>query len=162
MVPSYALILNKHLKTKKWVNNYPMKLRFRRSSYPPSNQVAKMFMKINDLYENQNYLETNSMLNNELQSLLIFVVPVNDIKYTYTYSYSVFEKIYFFLCNDITVFGYVFNLGYYICLVVFIFLCFGKSRVNCRRNEDQHFGNDDNDLPTRKLLKILKSMLRLI
>ena len=48
-------------------------------------------------------------------------------------------------------FGYVFSLGYYVIpVVVFIFYVLASLELIAEEIEDP-FGNDDNDLPTKKM-----------
>jgi putative membrane protein len=63
----------------------------------------------------------------------------------------------YFLCNDITVW-ICFNLGYYVVpVVVFIFYVLASLELIAEEIEEP-FGNDDNDLPTRKIAENIKDM----
>jgi putative membrane protein len=53
-------------------------------------------------------------------------------------------------------FGYVFSLGYYVIpVVVFIFYVLASLELIAEEIEDP-FGNDDNDLPTKKIAANIK------
>tara|TARA_R110000868_G_scaffold44242_3_gene147926 strand:- start:580 stop:774 length:195 start_codon:yes stop_codon:yes gene_type:complete len=53
-------------------------------------------------------------------------------------------------------FGYVFNLGYFVIpVVVFIFYVLASLELIAEEIEEP-FGNDDNDLPTRKIAENIK------
>jgi putative membrane protein len=94
MIPSYASILNKHLKDEETGHQLSEEIRFPEDqhSHRP-NQVAKMmFLRINDLYENQKITgDQLIILNNELQSFTDICGACERIKNTpIPYSYSVF------------------------------------------------------------------------
>ena len=53
-------------------------------------------------------------------------------------------------------FGYAFSLGYYVApVVVFIFYVLASLELIAEEIEDP-FGNDENDLPTKKITEIIK------
>ena len=53
-------------------------------------------------------------------------------------------------------FGYAFSLGYYVALVVvFIFYVLASLELIAEEIEDP-FGNDENDLPTKKIAENIK------
>ena len=160
MIPSYASILNKHLKdeeTGKQLSEEITILIDHHTHRP--NQVAKMmFMKINDLYEAKKITgDQLIILNNELQSFTDICGACERIKNTpIPYSYSVFLKKFIFFYVLTLPFGYVFNLGYYVIpVVVFIFYVLASLELIAEEIEEP-FGHDDNDLPTRKIAENIK------
>jgi putative membrane protein len=160
MIPSYALILNKHLKDEETGKQLSDEITFPEDHHTHRpNQVAKMmFMKINDLYENQKLSgDQLIILNNELQSFTDICGACERIKNTpIPYSYSVFLKKFIFFYVMTLPFGYVFNLGYYVIpVVVFIFYVLASLELIAEEIEDP-FGNDDNDLPTQKIAENIK------
>jgi putative membrane protein len=160
MIPSYASILNKHLKDEETSKQLSEEIRFPdgHHSHRP-NQVAKMmFMRINDLYESQKISGDQLItINSELQFFTDICGACERIKNTHIpYSYSVFLKKFIFFYLMTLPFGYVFNLRYYfVPVVVFIFYVLASLELIAEEIEEP-FGNDDNDLPTRKITENIK------
>ena len=160
MIPSYASILNKHLKDEETGKQLSDEITFTEDHHTHRpNQVAKMmFMKINNLYENQKISgDQLIILNSELQSFTDICGACERIKNTpIPYSYSVFLKKFIFFYVMTLPFGYVFNLGYFVIpVVVFIFYVLASLELIAEEIEEP-FGNDDNDLPTRKIAENIK------
>ncbi|MDG2433346.1 bestrophin family ion channel [Flavobacterium sp.] len=160
MIPSYASILNKHLKDEETGKQLSeeITIAINHHTHRP-NQVAKMmFLKINDLYESKKITgDQLIILNNELQSFTDICGACERIKNTpIPYSYSVFLKKFIFFYVMTLPFGYVFNLGYYVIpVVVFIFYVLASLELIAEEIEEP-FGHDDNDLPTRKIAENIK------
>lgn len=160
MIPSYASILNKHLKdeeTGKQLSEEITIIEDHHTHRP--NQVAKMmFLKINDLYESKKITgDQLIIINSELQSFTDICGACERIKNTpIPYSYSVFLKKFIFFYVMTLPFGYVFNLGYYVIpVVVFIFYVLASLELIAEEIEEP-FGYDDNDLPTKKIAENIK------
>ena len=160
MIPSYASILNKHLKDEETGKQLSedITITINHHTHRP-NQVAKMmFLKINDLYESKKITgDQLIILNHELQSFTDICGACERIKNTpIPYSYSVFLKKFIFFYVMTLPFGYVFNLGYYVIpVVVFIFYVLASLELIAEEIEEP-FGQDDNDLPTRKIAENIK------
>lgn len=160
MIPSYAFILNKHLKDEETGKELSEEIKFAQDHHTHRpNQVAKMmFLKINDLYESQKITgDQLIIINAELQSFTDICGACERIKNTpIPYSYSVFLKKFIFFYVMTLPFGYVFNLGYYVIpVVVFIFYVLASLELIAEEIEEP-FGHDDNDLPTRKIAENIK------
>lgn len=159
-IPSFASILNKHLKdddTGKQLFE-DAHLSIDDHKHKP-NQVAKiLFQKINDLYSvNKITGDQLIILNYEIQSFTDICGACERIKNTpIPYSYSAFLKKFIFFYVMTLPFGYVFNLGYYVIpVVVFIFYVLASLELIAEEIEDP-FGNDANDLPTTKMAENIK------
>jgi len=160
LIPSYASILNKHLKDEDTGKQLfdDMDLEIDHHKHRP-NQVAKMlFQKVNDLYTSKKITgDQLIILNNEVQSFTEICGACERIKNTpIPYSYSVFIKKFIFFYVMTLPFGYVFSLGYFVIpVVVFIFYVFASLELIAEEIEDP-FGNDANDLPTKKIAENIK------
>ncbi|MCW2120775.1 bestrophin family protein [Flavobacterium sp. 7A] len=160
MIPSYASILNKHLKDEETGKQLFEEISFSEDHHTHRpNQVAKMmFLRINDLYKNKKITgDQLIIINNELQSFTDICGACERIKNTpIPYSYSVFLKKFIFFYVMTLPFGYVFNLGYFVVpVVVFIFYVLASLELIAEEIEEP-FGHDDNDLPTRKIAENIK------
>nr|WP_294937545.1 bestrophin family ion channel [uncultured Flavobacterium sp.] len=160
LIPGYASILNKHLKneeTSKMLFD-GLDLKIDHEKHRP-NQIAKMlFQKINDLYVSGKITgDQLIILNNEIQSFTDICGACERIKNTpIPYSYSAFIKKFIFFFVMTLPFGYVFSLGYYVIpVVVFIFYVLASLELIAEEIEDP-FGNDENDLPTKKISDNIK------
>lgn len=158
LIPSYASILNKHLKDEETSKQLFEDITIEHHKHRP-NQVAKiLFHKINDLYNTRKITgDQLIILNHEIQSLTDICGACERIKNTpIPYSYSAFIKKFIFFYVMTLPFGYVFNLGYYVIpVVVFIFYVLASLELIAEEIEDP-FGNDDNDLPTKKIAENIK------
>jgi putative membrane protein len=158
IIPSYASILNKHLKDEETSKQLFEDIIIEHHKHRP-NQVAKiLFHKINDLYNSKKITgDQLIILNHEMQSLTDICGACERIKNTpIPFSYSGFIKKFIFFYVMTLPFGYVFNLGYYVIpVVVFIFYVLASLELIAEEIEDP-FGNDANDLPTKKIAENIK------
>jgi len=159
-IPSYASILNKHLKNEETglILFEGLDLKIDHEKHRP-NQVAKMmFEKINDLYTSGKITgDQLIILNAEIQSFTDICGACERIKNTpIPYSYSAFLKKFIFFYVMTLPFGYAFSLGYYVVpVVVFIFYVLASLELIAEEIEDP-FGDDENDLPTKKIAENIK------
>lgn len=160
LIPGYASILNKHLKDEDTSKQLfeDVDLEIDHHKHRP-NQVAKMlFHKVNDLYKTQKITgDQLIIINNEVQSFTEICGACERIKNTpIPYSYSTFIKKFIFFYVMSLPFAYVFILGYYVIpVVVFIFYVLASLELISEEIEDP-FGNDANDLPTKKIAENIK------
>ncbi|MEZ7514654.1 bestrophin family protein [Flavobacterium frigidarium] len=158
IIPSYASILNKHLKDEETSKQLFEDVVIEHHKHRP-NQVAKiLFHKINDLYNAKKITgDQLIIINHEIQSFTDICGACERIKNTpIPYSYSSFIKKFIFFYVMTLPFGYVFNLGYYVIpVVVFIFYVLASLELIAEEIEDP-FGHDANDLPTRKIAENIK------
>lgn len=160
LIPSYASMLNKHLKDEETSMQLfeDVDLVLDHHKHRP-NQIAKMlFQKINDLYVSHKITgDQLIILNNEIQSFTDICGGCERIKNTpIPYLYSTFIKKFIFLFVLTLPYAYVFTLGYYVIPVVsFIFYVLGSIELISEEIEEP-FGYDDNDLPTTKISQNIK------
>ncbi|MBW4361773.1 bestrophin family protein [Flavobacterium taihuense] len=160
LIPSYASILNKHLKDEETSMQLfeHVDLALDHYKHRP-NQIAKMlFQKINDLYITHKISgDQLIILNNEIQSFTDICGGCERIKNTpIPYSYSTFIKKFIFIFVLTLPYAYVFTLGYYVIPVVtFIFYVLASIELISEEIEEP-FGYDDNDLPTTKISENIK------
>ncbi|UOK41847.1 MULTISPECIES: bestrophin family protein [Flavobacterium] len=159
-IPGYASILHKHLKNEETglMLFDGLDLKIDHEKHRP-NQVAKMmFEKINDLYNSGKITgDQLIILNSEIQSFTDICGACERIKNTpIPYSYSAFLKKFIFFYVMTLPFGYAFTLGYYVVpVVVFIFYVLASLELIAEEIEDP-FGDDENDLPTKKISENIK------
>jgi putative membrane protein len=160
LIPSYASILNKHLKDEETSMQLfdHVDLAIDHHKHRP-NQIAKMlFQKINDLYVTHKISgDQLIILNSEIQSFTDICGACERIKNTpIPYSYSTFIKKFIFMFVMTLPFAYAFTLGYYVIPVVsFIFYVLASIELISEEIEEP-FGYDDNDLPTSKIAENIK------
>jgi putative membrane protein len=160
IIPSYASILNKHLKDEETGKQLfdDVDLEIDHHKHRP-NQVAKiLFQKVNDLYIYKKITgDQLIILNAEVLSFTEICGACERIKNTpIPYSYSAFLKKFIFFYVMTLPFGYSFSLGYYVApVVVFIFYVLASLELIAEEIEDP-FGNDENDLPTKKIAANIK------
>lgn len=160
LIPSYASILNKHLKDEDTGKQLfdDVDLAIDHHKHRP-NQIAKMmFQKVNDLYVTQKITgDQLIILNAEIQSFTDICGACERIKNTpIPYSYSAFLKKFIFFYVMTLPFGYSFSLGYYVVpVVVFVFYVLASLELIAEEIEDP-FGVDANDLPTQKIAENIK------
>jgi putative membrane protein len=160
LIPSYASILNKHLKddetSLQLFENIDLNLD--QHKHKP-NQIAKMlFQKINDLYSiNKITGDQIILLNAEIQSFTDICGACERIKNTpIPYSYSTFIKKFIFVFVLTLPYAYTFTLGYFVIPVVtFIFYVLASIELISEEIEEP-FGYDENDLPTTKIAENIK------
>jgi putative membrane protein len=160
LIPSYASMLNKHLKDEETSMQLfeHVDLDLDHHKHRP-NQIAKMlFQKINDLYIVHKISgDQLIILNNEIQSFTDICGACERIKNTpIPYSYSTFIKKFIFVFVLTLSFPYAFTLGYYVVPVVtFVFFVLASIELISEEIEEP-FGYDDNDLPTGKIAENIK------
>ncbi|MBC7846234.1 MAG: hypothetical protein H7Y10_07055 [Flavobacterium sp.] len=160
LIPSYASMLNKHLKDEETSMQLfdHVDLDLDLHKHRP-NQIAKMlFQKINDLYVSKKITgDQLIVLNNEIQSFTDICGACERIKNTpIPYSYSTFIKKFILFFVLTLPFPYAFTLGYYVIPVVtFIFFVLASIELISEEIEEP-FGYDDNDLPTTKISENIK------
>ena len=155
MIPNYASVLHIHLKdadvSKELFDNLDLEIDHHK--HRPNQLAKKMFERINSLYEQQKISgDQLIILNAEIQSFTDICGACERIKNTpIPYSYSAFIKKFIFFYVMTLPFGYAFSLGYYVVpVVVFIFYVLASLELIAEEIEDP-FGDDENDLPTRKI-----------
>jgi putative membrane protein len=160
LIPSYASILNKHLKDEETSMQLfeHVDLVLDHHKHRP-NQIAKMlFQKINDLYVTHKISgDQLIILNSEIQSFTDICGACERIKNTpIPYSYSTFIKKFIFIFVLTLPYAYTFTLGYYVIPVVsFVFYVLASIELISEEIEEP-FGYDDNDLPTTKISENIK------
>ena len=160
LIPSYASMLNKHLKDEETSMELfaEVDLELDHHNHRP-NQIAKMlFQKINDLYVSKKITgDQLIIINNELQSFTDICGACERIKNTpIPYSYSSFIKKFILVFVLTLPFPYAITLGYYVIPVVtFIFYVLASIELISEEIEEP-FGYDDNDLPTTKIAEKIK------
>ncbi|PPC95986.1 bestrophin family protein [Methylotenera mobilis] len=159
-IPTYASVLSNHLSNEEVGQMLfeGLALQINQHNHAP-NQVAKiLFQKANELYTSGKITgDQFYIINDELQSFTSICGICERIKNTpIPYSYSAFIKKFIFFYVMTLPFGYVFSLGYYVIpVVVFIFYVLASLELIAEEIEDP-FGNDDNDLPTKKIAANIK------
>ncbi|AOW10179.1 bestrophin family protein [Flavobacterium gilvum] len=160
LIPSYASMLNKHLKDEETSMQLfdHVDLDLDHHKHRP-NQIAKMlYQKINDLYVSHKITgDQLIILNGEIQSFTDICGSCERIKNTpIPYSYSTFIKKFIFIFVLTLPYAYVFTLGYYIipfaCLIFYVL----ASIELISEEIEEPFGYDDNDLPTTKISTNIK------
>jgi putative membrane protein len=160
IIPIYASILAKHLADEEISKELfiDFEIQIDPNKHKP-NQVAKMiFLKINQLYDAKKISgEQLLYINNELMAFTDVCGACERIKNTpIPYSYSAFIKKFIFIYVMTLPIGFVLALKYYsIPVVIFIFYVLASLEIIAEEIEEP-FGNDDNDLPTRKLADNIK------
>ncbi|MEN9336103.1 MAG: hypothetical protein RLZZ500_1090 [Bacteroidota bacterium] len=160
IIPVYASVLQKHLADEETSMTLfdDLDLEMDHHKHRP-NQVARgLYQKANDLYVSGKITgDQLIVLNSELQSFTDVCGACERIKNTpIPYSYSAFIKKFIFIYVMTLPFGYVFSLGYFtIPVVIFIFYVLASLELIAEEIEDP-FGNDVNDLPTKKIATNIK------
>ena len=160
MIPNYASVLHIHLKDADVSKGLfdDLDLEIDHHKHRPNQLAKKMFERINILYEQQQITgDQLIILNAEIQSFTDICGACERIKNTpIPYSYSAFIKKFIFFYVMTLPFGYAFSLGYYVVpVVVFIFYVLASLELIAEEIEDP-FGDDENDLPTRKISENIK------
>jgi len=155
LIPDYAAVLRTHLndaETGKQLFD-DLDLEIDHHKHRPNQVAAQIFDRVNNLYE-QGKITGDQLIiiNAEVQSLTDICGACERIKNTpIPYSYSAFIKKFIFIYVLTLPFGYAFSLGYYVApVVVFIFYVLSSLELIAEEIEEP-FGDDDNDLPTRKI-----------
>jgi len=160
MIPTYASVLNLHLKNADISHEL-----FDDATLSPAhynhkpNMVAKAITgRVNNLYTTGKITgDQLIILNAEVLSLTDICGACERIKNTpIPYSYSAFIKKFIFFYVMTLPFGYVFQLGYFVVpVVVFIFYVLASLELIAEEIEDP-FGTDANDLPLDKISENIK------
>jgi len=160
IIANYADVLHIHLKdsdvSKQLFDNLDLEIDHHK--HRPNQLAKKLFERINILYENGKITgDQLIILNAEIQSFTDICGACERIKNTpIPYSYSAFIKKFIFFYVMTLPFGYAFSLGYYVVpVVVFIFYVLASLELIAEEIEDP-FGDDPNDLPTRKIAENIK------
>jgi putative membrane protein len=160
IIPSYANVLQKHLKNEDTAKQLfeDLDLEIDHHKHKPNQVAMLMFQKINELYVAKKITgDQLIILNAEIQSFSEVCGACERIKNTpIPYSYSAFIKKFIFFYIMTLPFGYSFSLGYYVApVVVFIFYVLASLELIAEEIEDP-FGGDVNDLPTKKISENIK------
>ena len=160
IIPSYANVLQKHLKNEDTAKQLfeDLDLEIDHHKHKPNQVAMLMFQKINELYVAKKITgDQLIILNAEIQSFSEVCGACERIKNTpIPYSYSAFIKKFIFFYVMTLPFGYSFSLGYYVApVVVFIFYVLASLELIAEEIEDP-FGGDVNDLPTKKISESIK------
>ena len=160
IIPSYANVLQKHLKNEDTAKQLfeDLDLEIDHHKHKPNQVAMLMFQKINELYVAKKITgDQLIILNSEIQSFSEVCGACERIKNTpIPYSYSAFIKKFIFFYVMTLPFGYSFSLGYYVApVVVFIFYVLASLELIAEEIEDP-FGDDVNDLPTKKISESIK------
>ena len=160
VIPSYANVLQKHLKNEDTAKQLfdDLDLEIDLHKHKPNQVAMLMFQKINELYVAKKITgDQLIILNAEIQSFTEVCGACERIKNTpIPYSYSAFIKKFIFFYVMTLPFGYSFSLGYYVApVVVFIFYVLASLELIAEEIEDP-FGGDVNDLPTKKISESIK------
>lgn len=154
-IPNYASVLHVHLNDSDTAKQLfdGLDLEIDHHKHKPNQVAASLFAKTNSLYESGKITgDQLIVLNAELQSFTDICGSCERIKNTpIPYSYSAFIKKFIFFYVMTLPFGYAFSLGYYVApVVVFIFYVLASLELIAEEIEEP-FGDDENDLPTRKI-----------
>lgn len=159
-IPMYADILHKHLKDEDTSKQLfeDVELEIDQHKHKPNQLKRIMYHKINDLYDAGKISgEQLITLNDELVAFTDICGACERIKNTpIPYSYSAFIKKFIFFYTMTLPFGYSVSLGYLVApVVVFIFYVLASLELIAEEIEDP-FGDDENDLPTKKISENIK------
>ncbi len=160
MIPLYASVLSSHLNnndtSKQLFDDVDLEIDYQK--HLPNQIANNLFMKVNNLYLSKKISgDQLIVINAELQSFTDTCGACERIKNTpIPYSYSAFIKKFIFIYVLTLPFGYVFSLGYFVIpVVVFIFYVLASLELIAEEIEDP-FGEDANDLPTKKIAENIK------
>ncbi len=159
-IPMYAHILQIHLKdddTSKQLFE-DVDLEIDHHKHKPNQLKKIIYQKINDLYDTKKITgDQLIILNEELRSFTDICGACERIKNTpIPYSYSAFIKKFIFFYTMTLPFGYSVSLGYFVApVVVFVFYVLASLELIAEEIEDP-FGDDENDLPIKKISENIK------
>ena len=163
LIPKYAISLQKHLRDEVLdsLKLDEIEIDFENFDHVP-NQIAKMmFEKVNQLYLDKKITgDQYLVLNDEVISFIEVCGACERIKNTpIPYSYSSFIKKFLLFYILTLPLGLAFSLSYLtIPVVVFVFYILASLELIAEEIEDP-FGNDANNLPTRKMANNIKSQV---
>ncbi|PWB24679.1 bestrophin family protein [Flavobacterium sp. HTF] len=160
IIATYASFLHKHLKDEETSKQLfeDVDLEIDHHKHKPNQVMRMMYHKINYLYETKKITGDQLItINQELQSFTDICGACERIKNTpIPYSYSAFIKKFIFFYTMTLPFGYSISLGYFVApVVVFIFYVLASLELIAEEIEDP-FGDDENDLPTKKIAENIK------
>lgn len=154
-IPDYATVLDAHLKNEETALQLfdDMSIALSPDVHKPNKLARALIEKANALYKQGKITGDEYItLNPELLSFTDICGACERIKNTpIPYSYSAFIKKFIFFYVMTLPFSYAFSLGYFtVPVVMFIFYVLASLELIAEEIEDP-FGQDDNDLPTRKI-----------
>lgn len=160
IIPTYASFLHKHLKDEETSKQLfeDVDLEIDHHKHKPNQVMRMMYHKVNSLYEAKKITGDQLItINQEIQSFTDICGACERIKNTpIPYSYSAFIKKFIFFYTMTLPFGYSISLGYFVApVVVFIFYVLASLELIAEEIEDP-FGDDENDLPTKKIADNIK------
>ncbi len=158
MIPAYAFVLKKHLRSEETrieLFELPeaVQKRLDAEKHLPNQFALTLIRHANELLKKgQISGEQLLFINAELQSFTDICGACERIKNTpIPYSYSTFIKKFIFFYIATLPIGLVFTLGYYVIpITVFIFYVLASLELIAEEIEEP-FGGDDNDLPLEKM-----------
>jgi putative membrane protein len=159
-IPVYADVLHKHLNDSETSRQLfeDVDLEIDHHKHKPNQVKRIMYHKMNDLYDSKKISgEQLIILNEEFKVFTDVCGACERIKNTpIPYSYSAFIKKFIFFYIMTLPFGYSISLGYYVApVVVFVFYVLASLELIAEEIEDP-FGEDENDLPTKKIAENIK------
>jgi ion channel-forming bestrophin family protein len=163
IIPLFATVLQQHLQAETTrleldTEPHPEIPDFDRTKHIPNQAASVMTMKLNLLYK-EGILTGDQLIivNNEMQAFLDVCGACERIKNTpIPYSYSIFIKKFIFLYTITLPIGLSFTLHYLLIPVVgVVFYVLASLEMIAEEIEDP-FGNDDNDLPMKKIAANIK------
>lgn len=157
-IPDYAELLHYHLHNTDTANQLFDDLQLKPDAHSPNMQARAMIGRINQLYK-KGAISGDQLItiNAELSSFTDICGACERIKNTpIPYSYSAFIKKFIFFYVMTLPFSYAFSLLYFtVPVVMFIFYVLASLELIAEEIEDP-FGDDDNDLPTRKMAENIR------
>src|SRR5690606_35718967 len=157
-IPDYADLLHAHLHNTDTANQLFDDLQLKPDAHRPNMQAHAMWSRINELYKKDAISgDELIILNAELSSFTDICGACERIKNTpIPYSYSAFIKKFIFFYVMTLPFSYAFSLNYFtVPVVMFIFYVLASLELIAEEIEDP-FGDDENDLPTRKMAENIR------
>jgi putative membrane protein len=163
IIPLFATVLQQHLQAETTrleldTEPHPEIPDFDRTKHIPNQAASVMTMKLNLLYK-EGIITGDQLIivNNEMQAFLDVCGACERIKNTpIPYSYSIFIKKFIFLYTITLPIGLSFTLHYLLIPVVgVVFYVLASLEMIAEEIEDP-FGNDDNDLPMKKMAANIK------
>lgn len=157
-IPMYASVLSRHLGTEQTrlaldEHEHPEWGSLDSNKHIPNQVAALLMQRVNRLYE-EGHIKGDQLiiLNTELQAFTDVCGACERIKNTpIPFSYSVFLKKFIFFYVMTLPLSFVFSLGYLaIPVTAFILYVLASLELIAEEIEDP-FGEDANDLPTRKI-----------
>ncbi len=163
IIPLFATVLQQHLQAETTrleldTEPHPEIPDFDRTKHIPNQAASVMTMKLNLLYK-EGVITGDQLIivNNEMQAFMDICGACERIKNTpIPYSYSAFIKKFIFLYTITLPVGMAFTLHYLLVPVVgVVFYVLASLEMIAEEIEDP-FGNDENDLPMKKMAANIK------